>query len=38
MQNNKIVESIKLLLSTLNEKGLLDVKEEVNRLLNKSNK
>lgn len=36
--NNKIVESIKLLLSTLNEKGLLDVKEEVNRLLDKSNK
>ena len=36
--HNKIVESIKLLLSTLNEKGLVDIKEEVNRLLTISKK
>ena len=38
MNNNKVVESIKILLSTLNEKGLIDVKEEVNRLLSISKK
>ena len=36
--HNKSVESIKLLLSTLNEKGLVDIKEEVNRLLTISKK
>ena len=38
LNNNKVVESITILLSTLNEKGLIDVKEEVNRLLSISKK
>ena len=37
-ENNHNKISIKLLLSTLNEKGLVDIKEEVNRLLTISKK